>query len=69
MKYYGFEGEFGKNNQKYKQIQKSRTVSDKKIIILFGEDISVPKAVANEHSNNLFNYFINTLSKIAQKTV
>ncbi len=55
-----------KNTNKFKNPELSGI---KKIIILFGEDISVPKAVANEHSNNLFNYFINTLSKIAQKTV
>ena len=58
-----------KINQRYKQIQKFRTVNDKNIIMSFRNDISVPKDVASEHSNNLFNYFITTLSKIARKTL
>ena len=55
--------------KRYDQIQKSRTVSDREIIKSFKNEISVPKAVATEYSNNMFNNFISTLSKIARKFI
>jgi len=58
-----------KINEKYSEIQKSRTKSDKEIIKSFDDEIFVPVDVANEFYNNLFNNFILKLSKMARKFI
>ncbi len=58
-----------KINKRYTQIQKSRIISDKEIIKFFTDEIYVPKAVASEHYNDIFNIFILNLSKLARKFV
>jgi len=55
--------------KRYERIQKSRTVSDREIIKSFKDEIFVPKAVATEYSNNMFNNLIAKLSKIARKFI
>lgn len=58
-----------KIKKRYEYIQKSRTISDKEIIILFKDEISVPKAVATEYSNKMFNNLIAKLSRISRKFI
>lgn len=58
-----------KINQRYLEIQKSRTLNDKIIIESFSDELLVPKWVVNNTSNKLFNNFIKCLSKIARQVI
>jgi GT2 family glycosyltransferase len=55
--------------KRYVQIQTSRTVTDKEIIQLFTDEIYVPKVVASEYYNGIFNNLILKLSKLARKSL
>jgi len=50
-------------NERYKEIQKFRKLTDKEVIKKFQDKIAVPIAVANKQSNQTFNNFLNFLSK------
>ena len=52
-----------KISKKYKEIQSTRILSDKEILDIFQDKIQVPKWVVSEESNELFNNFLNRLSK------
>ena len=56
-------------NQKYSEIQKLRTVSDKIIVKSFSDEISVPKVVINKFYNNFFNNIIKKLSIFTKKFI
>ena len=56
-------------NQKYKEIQKFRTISDKILVKSFNDEIYVPKVVSAELYNNIFNNFIKKLSIFAKKFI
>lgn len=53
-------------SSQYIKLQSKRKVSDKEIAKSFQDEIFVPKEVANYASNNLFNKFIRTLSKLCR---
>ena len=56
-------------NQKYKEIQKFRTISDKILVKSFNDEIYVPKVVSVELYNDIFNNFIKKLSIFAKKFI
>jgi len=56
-----------KINEKYKQNQKIRKVSDRELINQFKNEIIVPKWVINDKTNQFFNFFIVGLAKITRK--
>jgi len=56
-------------NQKYNEIQKFRTISDKKIVESFNDEMYVPKVVTTEFYNNIFNNFIKKLSVFTKKFI
>ena len=55
-----------KISKKYQEIQSTRILSDKEIIKIFQDKIQVPKWVVSEESNEIFNNFLNKLSKITR---
>jgi hypothetical protein len=55
-----------KISKKYEEIQSTRILSDKEIIEIFQDKIQVPKWVVSEESNEIFNNFLNKLSKITK---
>ena len=55
-----------KISKKYQEIQSTRILSDKEIMNLFQDKIQVPKWVVSEESNEIFNNFLNKLSKITR---
>ena len=55
-----------KISKKYKEIQSTRILSDKEIMNIFQDKIQVPKWVVSEESNEIFNNFLNKLSKITR---
>jgi len=55
-----------KINEKYKQNQKIRKVSDKKLINQFKNEVMVPQWVINDKTNEFFNRFLVTISKITR---
>ena len=52
-----------KISKKYEEIQSTRTLSDKEILDIFQDEVQVPKWVVSEESNEIFNNFLNKLSK------
>ncbi len=56
-------------NLKYKDIQKTRTISDTNIIKKFTDEISVPDQVADQKNNKKFNDFIIKLSQRIRKKI
>ena len=56
-------------NQKYKEIQKFRTINDKKLVKSFSDEIYVPKVINAELYNDIFNNFIKKLSIFAKKFI
>ena len=55
-----------KISKKYEEIQSTRILSDKEIMNIFQDKIQVPKWVVSEESNEIFNNFLNKLSKITR---
>jgi len=55
-----------KISKKYEEIQSTRILSDKEIIEIFQDKIQVPKWVVSEESTEIFNNFLNKLSKITK---
>ena len=55
-----------KISKKYQEIQSTRILSDKEIMNIFQDKIQVPKWVVSEESNEIFNNFLNKLSKITR---
>ena len=55
-----------KISKKYQEIQSTRILSDKEIIKIIQDKIQVPKWVVSEESNEIFNNFLNKLSKITR---
>ena len=55
-----------KISNKYQEIQSTRILTDKEIIKIFQDKIQVPKWVVSEESNEIFNNFLNKLSKITR---
>ena len=53
-------------NKKYSEIQKIKVVTDKEIIYSLKNEIRVPKWVVNDKMNVLFNYFLNSISKLTR---
>ena len=56
-------------NQKYNEIQKFRTVTDKTLVKSFNDEMYVPKVISAEVYNNIFNNFIKKLSIFAKKFI
>jgi hypothetical protein len=56
-------------NQKYNEIQKFRTINDKKLVKSFSDEIYVPKVINAELYNDIFNNFIKKLSIFAKKFI
>ena len=56
-------------NQKYNEIQKFRTISDKVLVKSFNDEMYVPKVISAEVYNNIFNNFIKKLSIFAKKFI
>ncbi len=55
-----------KISKKYEEIQSTRILSDKEIMNIFQDKIQVPKWIVSEESNEIFNNFLNKLSKITR---
>tara|TARA_B100000530_G_scaffold308677_1_gene233966 strand:- start:243 stop:530 length:288 start_codon:yes stop_codon:yes gene_type:complete len=55
-----------KISKRYKEIQSTRTLSDKEILNIFQNKIQVPKWVASEENSESFNSFLNSLSKLTR---
>ena len=55
-----------KISKKYQEIQSTRILSDKEIMNIFQDKIQVPKWIVSEESNEIFNNFLNKLSKITR---
>ena len=53
-------------NKKYAENQKIKNISDKDIILNYKNEVDVPFWVVNNKINNIFNYFLNALSKITR---
>tara|TARA_Y100001936_G_scaffold70711_1_gene69836 strand:+ start:783 stop:1829 length:1047 start_codon:yes stop_codon:yes gene_type:complete len=53
-------------SSRYKEIQSTRTLSDKEILNIFQDKIQVPKWVASEENSESFNNFLNKLSKMTR---
>ena len=49
--------------KKHREIQSTRTLSDKEILDIFQDKIQVPKWVVSEESNEIFNNFLMKISK------
>ena len=58
-----------KINERYKYIQSTRKVSDKKIIQKFQDGIMIPNQVANKQSSNLLNDILIKLSRMVRKKI
>ena len=58
-----------KINEKYYEIQKTRQLSDKKIVENFQDEIQVPEWILNKESNLFFNQFLKKLSKFTRKFI
>jgi GT2 family glycosyltransferase len=56
-------------NEKYNEIQKFRTISDKILVKSFNDEMYVPKVISTEFYNNIFNNFIKKLSIFAKKFI
>jgi len=56
-------------NQKYNEIQKFRTISDKIIVKSFSDEMYVPKVVTTDFYNDIFNNFIKKLSIFTKKFI
>jgi len=56
-------------NQKYNELQKFRTVTDKSIIKSFNDEIDIPKVIRTDLYNEIFNNFIKNLSVFAKKFI
>ena len=56
-------------NEKYKQIQKTRNLSDKEIIKNFQDEIQVPGWILDKESNRFFNKFLKKLSQVTRKCI
>ena len=54
-------------NKKYAQNQEIRNVSDKELIQQFKNQVSVPYWVVNNKTNQLFNNFLEGISKITRR--
>ena len=55
--------------KRYSEIQKIRTISDKEVIKNFQDRIYVPEKVIGERNNEIFNRYIESLSKITRKFI
>ena len=55
-----------KINDKYKQNQKIRKVSDRELINQFKNEVVVPQWVINDKTNGFFNRFLVVISKITR---
>ena len=53
-------------NSRYKEIQNKRLVSDRELIKIFEDDITIPKMMDSEYNNGLGN-FIKNLSQFTRK--
>ncbi|MEM3143895.1 MAG: glycosyltransferase family 2 protein [Candidatus Nitrosotenuis sp.] len=58
-----------KVQERYKEIQSTRTQNDKEIIRVFSDELLVPRWVVNDVSNKLFNGFIRMLSSAVRRFV
>jgi hypothetical protein len=56
-------------NEKYKQIQKTRNLSDKEIIKNFQDEIQVPGWILDKENNRFFNKFLKKLSQVTRKCI
>jgi len=56
-----------KINEKYKQNQKIRKVSDSELINQFKNEVIVPQWVIKDKTNSLFNHFLVVISKITRR--
>jgi len=55
--------------EKYTELDKKRTVSDKKIIRKFSNDVFIPDQISNDFSIKIFNRILSTLSKYTKKII
>jgi len=56
-------------NQKYNEIQKFRSVTDKIIVKSFNDEMHVPKVITTEFYNDIFNNLIKKLSVFTKKFI
>ncbi len=56
-------------SNRYKELQKIRTVSDKELIQDFQNNIFVPGKIVNPTINKIFNGFFSVLSKLSKSVI
>ena len=56
-------------SNRYKELQKIRTVSDKELIKTFKNDIFVPEKIVNHTTNKIFNSIFAVLSKLSKSII